>query len=76
MSLISITDVQVLNQFSSFSDVFQFKIAFKGGSLIELRLVDFMSHKNFVFPPAKTKLKPMSFICGKLCQGSRRYWLL
>ena len=35
-----------------------------GGTLKEVRLVDFMSHKNFVFPGKNEKLKAISFICG------------
>ena len=36
----------------------------EGGTLIQVRLIDFMSHKNFVFPSTKEELKSISFICG------------
>lgn len=46
----------------------------EGGTLLEVRLIDFMSHKNFIFPGPNhmgqfTGVKPISFICGKNGSG-------
>merc|ERR1712066_127107 len=40
-----------------------------GGTILEIRLVDFMSHKNFTFPKKGDSLKQISFICGKNGSG-------
>ena len=44
--------------------IFQSSGVNEGGTLIAVRLVDFMSHKNFAFPSKAENLKAISFICG------------
>ena len=48
----------------------------EGGTLLEIRLLNFMSHINLIFSnnaSGASKLKPISFVCGKNGSGKSNF---